>query len=60
MRLAWHELAGRNLSHKAAYMLSCVDGFLTVEQLMDVSAMAPLAAYDTLDNLVRDGIIELT
>jgi hypothetical protein len=60
MRLAWHEMAGRNLSRRAAFMLSCVDGFLTVEQLMDVSAMEPLVAYDTLDNLVRDGIIELT
>ncbi len=60
MRMAWYEMAGRNLSHRAAFMLSCVDGFLTVEQLIDVSAMAPLVAYDVLDNLVRDGILELT
>lgn len=60
MRVAWYELSGRNLSRSAAFMLSCIDGFLTVDQLIDVSAMAPLLAYDTLDTLVRDGIIELT
>lgn len=60
MRLAWHELEERNLSHRAAFMLSCIDGFSTVEQLMDISAMPPLVAYDTLDILVRDGIVELT
>jgi hypothetical protein len=60
MRLAWSDMVGRNLSRRAAFMLSCVDGHLTVEQLIDVSAMEPLVAYDTLDNLVRDGIIELT
>jgi hypothetical protein len=60
MRLAWYEMEGRNLSQRAAYILSCVDGFLSVEQLIDVSAMSPLVAYDLLDNLVRDGIIELT
>jgi hypothetical protein len=60
MRLAWHDMEGRNLSRRAAYMLSCIDGFLTVEQLIDVSAMEPLTAYDTIDNLLRDGIIELT
>jgi hypothetical protein len=60
MRVPWHELAGRNLSRRAAFMLSCVDGVSTVEQLIDVSALAPLLAYDTLDNLLRDGIIELT
>jgi hypothetical protein len=59
MRVAWHELAGRNLSRLAAYMLSCIDGSLRVEQVVDISAMSPLIAYETLDALAQEGIIEL-
>jgi hypothetical protein len=59
MVVAWHELGDRPLSRSAAFMLSCIDGVSSVEQLIDVSAMPPLAAYDTLDLLVQDGIVEL-
>jgi hypothetical protein len=60
MRIPWHELGGRNLAQRAAFLLSCIDGVSTVEQLIDVSAFSPLVAYDILDVLVRDGIVELT
>ena len=60
MRIPWTDLGERNLSHRAAFMLSCIDGFSTVEQVLDISSMSPLVAYDTLDILVRDGIVELT
>jgi hypothetical protein len=60
MRLPWTELEGRNLPGRAAFLLSCLDGASTVEQIIDVSAMPVLLAYETLDMLVRDGIVELT
>jgi hypothetical protein len=60
MRVVWHELGGRNLPRRAIFMLACIDGVSTVEQIVDISAMSPLMAYDTLDLLVQGGIVELT
>jgi hypothetical protein len=53
------ELAERNLSRRAAHMLSCIDGALTVEEVIDISALPQLVAYDVLDALVREGIIDV-
>lgn len=57
MRVRWESLAGTNLPRQTAFVLSLVDGHSTVEQLLDASSLPPLAAYDTLDTLLRDGII---
>jgi hypothetical protein len=58
-RVAWSELTRRALSRNEAFLLSRIDGRTTVAELVDVSGMAPLAAFATLDSLVRDGIIDL-
>ena len=57
-RVAWSELTRRALSRNEAFVLSRIDGRSTVAELVDVSGMAPLAAFATLDRLVRDGIID--
>jgi hypothetical protein len=57
MRLSWNELRDRTLSREAAYVLSCVDGATTIEALIDMSALQPLAAYEALDALTCEGIV---
>jgi hypothetical protein len=56
----WSELRRRTLSRSEAYLLWCVDGKSTVEQIIDASAMPPLLAFETLDALIREGIVDLS
>jgi len=57
--VAWASLEGRKLTRHQIYVLSLVDGVATVENVIDASAISPLAAYDALDCLLRDKIIGL-
>jgi hypothetical protein len=56
----WSDLRRRTLSRNEAYLLWCVDGRSTVEAIVDASAMPPLVAFETLDSLIREGIVELS
>ncbi len=55
----WSDLRRRTLSRNEAYLLWCVDGRSTVEAIIDASAMPPLVAFETLDSLIREGIVDL-
>ncbi len=53
------EYGQRALDNRAAYLLSRVDGMLTIDDLMTVSGMPPLEAHRHLCNLLRQGILTL-
>ena len=47
------------LDHRAAFLLSRIDGVLTLEDVLDVSGMARLEALRHLSRLLMRGILEL-
>lgn len=47
------------LDHRAAFLLSRIDGALTLEDVLDVSGMARLEAFRHLSRLLLRGILEL-
>jgi hypothetical protein len=47
------------LDHRSAFLLSRVDGVLTLEDVLDVSGMARLEAFRHLCRLLLRGILEL-
>ena len=57
--LPMHELAKYQLDHRTAFLLSRVDGTLTIEDVLDVSGMARLEAYRCLARLVLEGVLEV-
>ncbi|HLK39353.1 MAG TPA: hypothetical protein VKU41_21480 [Polyangiaceae bacterium] len=59
MLVTWQELKHRPLTREAAYLLTCVDGRATVEEIVDTSALTLLVAYEAFDGLVNDGIVAL-
>ncbi|MBK8253712.1 MAG: hypothetical protein IPK82_13725 [Polyangiaceae bacterium] len=60
-RLAMHRgaLTGLSLDHRAGFLLSCVDGMSTVDEIVDVSAMPKLDAVRLLYELVQEGVLEM-
>ncbi|MCE9575941.1 MAG: hypothetical protein K8W52_22510 [Deltaproteobacteria bacterium] len=54
-----HEVARQPLDTRAAFLLSRVDGTLTLDELLDVSGMPRLEALRHLANLVALGILAL-
>jgi hypothetical protein len=48
-----------SLDHRAGFLLSCVDGGSTIEEIIDVSAMPRLEAVRLLYELVQEGVIEM-
>lgn len=61
-RLAVHAgaITGLALDHRAGFLLSCIDGGSTIEEIIDVSAMPRLDAVRILYELVQEGVIEMT
>ncbi len=57
--LPLHELASRELDHRTAFLLSRVDGTLSIEDILDVSGMPRLEAYRYLAHLVLEGVLEV-
>jgi hypothetical protein len=53
-RIPMHEL-----DHRAAFLLSRIDGALTLEDVLDVSGMARLEALRHLCRLILRGFLEL-
>ena len=52
-----HELAGAPISPRAAFLLSRVDGLLSLDEILDVSGMPRLEAYRYLCQLFLRGIL---
>ncbi len=52
-----HELANAPISPRAAFLLSRIDGALTLEEILDVSGMPRLEAYRYLCQLFLRGIL---
>ncbi|MEQ1748391.1 MAG: hypothetical protein ABL974_03145, partial [Prosthecobacter sp.] len=52
-----HELAKAPISPRAAFLLSRVDGTLSLDEILDVSGMPRLEAYRYLCQLVLRGIL---
>jgi hypothetical protein len=52
-----HELANAPISPRAAFLLSRIDGMLTIDELLDVSGMPRLEAYRHLCQLYLRGIL---
>ena len=53
------ELQWLSLDHRAGFLLSCVDGRSSVEEILDVSGMAHLDALRILYTLLQQQIIEM-
>ncbi|PIE05878.1 MAG: hypothetical protein CSA75_02440 [Sorangium cellulosum] len=53
------ELQWLSLNHRAGFLLSCVDGRYTVEEILDVSGMPALDALRMLYALLQQQIIEM-
>ena len=52
-----HELANAPISPRAAFLLSRIDGTLTIDELLDVSGMPRLEAYRHICQLFLRGIL---
>jgi hypothetical protein len=52
-----HELAEAPISPRAAFLLSRIDGMLTIDEILDVSGMPRLEAYRHLCQLFLRGIL---
>lgn len=48
-----------SLDHRAGFVLSLVDGTCTVEELLDISGMAPLDTLKILVELLEQGVISV-
>jgi hypothetical protein len=53
----WTALVGRDLSRQAIHVLSLIDGTVTVQGILDSSAIPRPAAHDALAGLVRAKIV---
>jgi hypothetical protein len=59
LAMAMDKIPLHELDHRAAFLLSRVDGVLTLEDVLDVSGMARLEAFRHLTRLILRGILEL-
>lgn len=53
------ELQRMSLDHRGGFLMSCVDGRSTVEEILDIAGMDPFDALQILVRLKRRGAIEL-
>jgi hypothetical protein len=47
------------LDHRSGFLLSCIDGISTIEEILDVSGMVPLDALRILCDLLQQQVIEM-
>jgi hypothetical protein len=52
-----HELASAPIGPRAAFLLSRIDGMLSIDEVLDVSGMPRLEAYRHLCQLFLHGIL---
>jgi len=53
------QVCGMNLDHRAGFLLSCVDGYSTLEEILDVAGMPASDALAILDDLLEKNVILL-
>jgi hypothetical protein len=51
------QLRSLSLDHRAGFLLSCIDGYSSIDEILDVSGMQMLEALRTLYELVQEGIV---
>lgn len=51
------ELRSLNLDHRAGFLLSCIDGYSSIDEILDVSGMQELEALRLLFELVQADVI---
>ncbi|MCC6555361.1 MAG: hypothetical protein IT372_20565 [Polyangiaceae bacterium] len=51
------EMRSLSLDHRAGFLLSCIDGYSSVDEILDVSGMAELEALRILYELVQADVI---
>jgi hypothetical protein len=51
------QLRSLNLDHRAGFLLSCIDGYSSIDEILDVSGMQTLEALRMLYELVQEGIV---
>ncbi len=54
-----HQLGSGDLDHRAAFLLSRIDGALTIEEILDIAGMPRFDALRLLAQLVRKGYLEV-
>lgn len=57
--LPMHEVTAQSLDHRAAFLLSRIDGTLTLDELLDVAGMPVLEALQHVVRLLLCGIVDL-
>jgi hypothetical protein len=57
--LAADQIRWLTLDHRSGFLLSCVDGISSVEEILDVSGMPGLDALRILCELLQQGVIEM-
>jgi hypothetical protein len=53
------ELRWLTLDHRAGFLLSCIDGTCSIDEVLDVATMPHLEALRTLYELVQEGVVEI-
>lgn len=53
------DMASRPLDHRAGFLLSRMDGALTIEGLIDIAGMSRFETLRTLSTLLRAGLVQL-
>ncbi|WP_437930297.1 hypothetical protein WMF37_14015 [Sorangium sp. So ce291] len=51
------QLRSLNLDHRAGFLLSCIDGYSSIDEILDVSGMQTLEALRILYELVQEGVV---
>ncbi|RME26174.1 MAG: hypothetical protein D6806_06655 [Deltaproteobacteria bacterium] len=59
VRISKEEIIWLNLDHRAGYLLSLVDGRLTIDEIIAICGFPELQALKLLAELVQDNVIEL-
>ena len=53
------QLKWLTLDHRMGFLLSCIDGQSTIDDVLDVSGMQPLDALRMLYDLIQQGVVEV-
>lgn len=51
------EVRSLSLDHRAGFLLSCIDGYSSIDEILDVSGMQPLEALRILYELIQADVI---
>ncbi len=57
--LTAHEIAAMTFDHRTGFLLSRIDGSMTIEEILDVSGMGAFDSFRILSSLLRAGIVTI-